>query len=209
MNPFLGQIVLFAGNFAPRGWAFCDGRLLAISSNSALFSILGTTYGGDGRTTFALPDLRGRTPIAPARGPGLSDYRLGERGGQESVVLNITQMPQHTHTAAGGATSNVKLSTDDAVRTTPQAGDVPAVGNFTSGIGIEKVKSFGPANNTVDGQSITSGITIGNTGGSLAHENRPPYLAVNYIIALQGTFLLEIKHIYKSQNSFWLYFFFT
>ncbi len=188
MEPFIGQIVMFAGNFAPRSWAFCDGQLLAISSNTALFSILGTTYGGDGRTTFALPDLRGRAPIAPGHGPGLSDYRLGQRGGLESVTLSLAQMPSHNHIASGGATSNVKLSTDDAVRTTPQAGDVPAVGNFTSGIATEKVKSFGPANNTVDGQSITSGITIGNNGGSQFHENRPPFLAVNYIIALQGTY---------------------
>jgi len=88
MNPFLAQIVLFGGNFAPRGWAFCDGQLLAISQNDALFSLLGTTYGGDGRTSFGLPDLRGRTPIGPRNGPGLSDYRLGQRGGVEDVTLN-------------------------------------------------------------------------------------------------------------------------
>lgn len=82
-DPFIAQVVIFGGNFAPRGWAFCDGQLLAISSNTALFSILGTTYGGDGRTTFALPDLRGRAPIGPRSGPGLSSYQLGQRGGVE------------------------------------------------------------------------------------------------------------------------------
>ena len=101
MDPFIGSVCIFGGNFAPRSWAFCDGQLLAISSNTALFSILGTIYGGDGRTTFALPDLRGRMPVGPRNGPGLSDYRLGERGGQEEVVLNTTQIPSHSHIAAG------------------------------------------------------------------------------------------------------------
>lgn len=97
-EPFLAQISLFGSNFAPRGWAFCDGQLLPISSNSALFSLLGTTYGGDGRTTFALPDLRGRVAIHEGTGPGLSNKRLGQRGGQESVILNNTQLPSHRHT---------------------------------------------------------------------------------------------------------------
>ena len=87
MEPFIGQVMLFAGNFAPRGWAFCEGQLMAISSNAALFSILGTTYGGDGRTTFALPDLRGRVPIGPGTGPGLPTYRLGQRGGLANTQL--------------------------------------------------------------------------------------------------------------------------
>ena len=99
MDPMLASIMIFAGNFAPRGWAFCDGQLLAISANSALFSLLGTTYGGDGRTTFGLPDLRGRAAIGPRHGPGLSNYALGQRGGVETVTLNITQIPSHTHLA--------------------------------------------------------------------------------------------------------------
>ena len=96
-EPLLAQIVLFGGNFAPRGWAFCDGQLLAISSNTALFSLLGTNYGGDGRTTFGLPDLRGRTPIGPRSGPGLSTFREGQRGGSEFSTLNVPQMPSHNH----------------------------------------------------------------------------------------------------------------
>jgi microcystin-dependent protein len=98
VEPFIAEIMMFAGNFAPRGWALCDGQLLSVSSNAALFSLLGTTYGGDGRTTFALPDLRGRTAIHPGSGPGLSTRRLGERGGSETTTLSISQMPAHNHT---------------------------------------------------------------------------------------------------------------
>ncbi|WGH75409.1 tail fiber protein [Tenacibaculum tangerinum] len=187
MDPFVGQITLFGGNFAPRGWAFCDGQLLAISQNTALFSILGTTYGGDGRTTFALPDLRGRAPIGPRRGPGLSLYRLGQRGGQETHILNINEMPSHNHSVQASS-SHLTLSTDNAVNETPAAGDVPAVSNYPSGITSQKVKSFGPPNNTVNGQSIPSNTNVLNNGGNLAHNNMQPYLAVNYIIALFGVF---------------------
>jgi microcystin-dependent protein len=97
-EPFIGEIMIFGGNFAPRGWAFCDGQLLPVSQNTALFSLLGTTYGGDGRTTFALPDLRGRVPLHPGTGPGLSSRQLGEKGGTETNVLTIGQMPAHNHT---------------------------------------------------------------------------------------------------------------
>tara|TARA_A100000171_G_scaffold36126_1_gene34790 strand:+ start:2479 stop:3093 length:615 start_codon:yes stop_codon:yes gene_type:complete len=96
-DPLLGEITMFAGNFAPRGWAFCDGRLLAISQYSALFSILGTTYGGDGRTTFALPDLRGRVPIQQGSAPGLSNYQLGQKGGSEQVTITLQNLPSHNH----------------------------------------------------------------------------------------------------------------
>src|SRR3954464_2189508 len=99
MEPFIGQIMLFAGNFAPRGWAFCEGQLLSIAQNTALFSILGTTYGGNGQTTFALPDLRGRVPIHPGQGPGLSPYALGQVGGSESVTLTSKQITGHKHLA--------------------------------------------------------------------------------------------------------------
>ena len=99
MDPFLGEIIMFGGNFAPRGWAFCDGQLLPINANSALFSILGTTYGGDGRTTFQLPDLQGRVAIGEGRGPGLTDRRLGQKGGERKVTLTPQNMPSHHHTA--------------------------------------------------------------------------------------------------------------
>ena len=108
MDPLLGMIVLFAGNFAPRGWAFCNGQLLSIAQNTALFSILGTTYGGDGRTTFALPDLRGRVPLhaGASTGPGLSHRELGERGGSESVALTGAQLPPHQHTLQAAPEAN-------------------------------------------------------------------------------------------------------
>lgn len=186
MEPLLGQITMFAGTFAPRGWAFCEGQLLAISSNTALFSIIGTTYGGDGRTTFALPDLRGRAAINPGTGPGLSTRRLGERGGQETHTLNITEIPSHTHNVISNS-SHLKLSTDNAANETPNAGDVPAVANYPAGLTTQKVKSFGPPSNTVDGQSIAP-PNISNTGGNLSHNNMQPWLAINFIIALQGIF---------------------
>lgn len=187
---YIGEIRLFAGNFAPRGWAFCNGQLLAISSNSALFSILGTTYGGDGRTTFALPDLRGRTPIhwGNSTGPGLSSYRLGEKVGTEYNILNITQLPSHSHTAVITGGGNLLLSTDNAVRSTPQANDVPASALFGSGLGATPVKAYGPPTNTVSGQPLGGNISIGNTGGNQQVRNVQPSLTLNYIICMQGVF---------------------
>lgn len=150
-EPFIGELRLFAGNFAPRGWAFCLGQLVPISQNTALFSLLGTTYGGDGRTTFGLPDLSDRVPIGQGRGPGLSDRGLGDTGGAAEVRLTAAQLPAHTHPAAsGGAVTN--RSTDA----------IPAHGGLYTGSLPE--------------------------GPGEAHNNRPPYLGVNYIIALVGVF---------------------
>jgi microcystin-dependent protein len=193
MDEMLGSIQFFAGNFAPRNFAFCDGALLQISSNTALFSLLGTTYGGDGRTTFALPDLRGRAALGPRRGPGLSSYNLGQRGGQEEHTLLITEMPSHNHTTTNNtaADQHVLFSTDTAVRDIPEAGDVPAAAVTAPGLGAGiPVNSFGPANTTINGQTLSgnAGLTINNNGGQQSHNNIQPYLAVNYIIALQGYF---------------------
>lgn len=168
MDPFLGEIILFAGNFAPRGWAFCDGQLLPISQYSALFSILGTTYGGDGRTTFALPDLRGRVPIHQGRGPGLSDYRLGAKGGQEHVTLTTNQIPSHSH-----GVNAVSATGNDAS---------PQNNYLANTTGLDREYS----NSTPDIRM--SANMISNTGGGQSHENRQPFLALNYIIALQGVF---------------------
>ena len=165
MEPFIAQIMLFGGNFAPRGWAFCDGQLLAISSNSALFSILGTTYGGDGRSTFGLPDLRGRVPMHAGNGPGLSPRRIGERDGVETVTLVESQMPSHNHSV------NFVNAIADSDRPN---GDLLAKADVYS------------ATTTPLGQ--LNSATIANAGGSQAHENMQPSLCINYIIALQGIF---------------------
>lgn len=184
-TPYLGQISMFAGNFAPRGWAKCEGQLLAISQHQALFSLLGTIYGGDGRTSFALPDLRGRTPIGAGNGPGLTDHRQGQRGGTETNTMNTLQMPQHNHYTGG----NILLDASPGVRNTPIAGDVPSAASFTSGLSNTKVNSFGPPTTTVNGQALP---TTANAGGQQPQNNMQPYLSINYIIALEG--------IYPSRN---------
>lgn len=168
-EPFIAEIKIFGGNFAPRNFALCDGQLLAIAQNTALFSLLGTTYGGDGRTTFALPDLRGRVPIHPGNGPGLTSRRLGERGGAEDVTLNVNQIPAHNHSA-------------NAV--TPAGNSNDAAGNYwADDAGVSSgTYHTGPAN-----AAMNAG-TIGNTGGSQPHPNMQPFLAVNFIIALFGIF---------------------
>ncbi|RNC82913.1 MAG: phage tail protein [Phycisphaera sp.] len=171
VDPFIGEITMFGGHFAPRGWAFCDGQLLSISENSALFSLLGTTYGGDGRTTFGLPDLRGRVAIHAGQGPGLTDRRQGSKGGVESVTLTTTQLPHHNHT--------LNFVNSLAKESSP-AGHAPAI---PSGEGPMLFGSLGGAETGEFHEA-----TIGFTGGSQAHENMPPYGTVRYIIALQGVY---------------------
>jgi len=182
-DPFLGQILLFAGNFAPRGYALCEGQLLSISSNQSLFAILGTTYGGDGRTSFGLPDLRGRVPLSSGQGSGLSNRSLGSKSGSENVTLNSTQMPNHTH-AEGTSTLTAKLRAHDA---TVADSRVPGAVNVLSRLPNVNYYSSSDANLVpINGPSISS--TIGAEGGSQHHENRQPSLAINYIIALVGFF---------------------
>ncbi len=191
-DPFIAEIIMFGGNFAPRGWAFCDGQLLSISSNSALFSILGTTYGGDGRTTFGLPDLRGRVAMHPGSGPGLTTRRLGEKSGVESVILNTTQIPAHNHTAtatASGSGTGTSYGTD-----TP--GNNGFVGGRTwSHVGANLYRDATPnvamraGNVTLDNLTVTvDNVTVNNTGGNQAHTNVQPFQCVNFIIALVGVF---------------------
>lgn len=164
MEPFIGEIIMFGGNFAPRGWAFCNGQLLPISENTALFSILGTTYGGDGRTTFALPDFRGRAVVHAGRGPGLSDYDLGQKGGSETNTLTVNQLPAHQHVI------NAKEEADAA----------DPSGNYIAGTGLN---AFGTtADRTMNANSTA------NTGGGQSVNNVQPFLGLNYIIALQGTY---------------------
>ena len=167
-TPFLGEIKLVPYNFAPRDWAFCNGTLLSIAQNTALFALLGTMYGGNGQTTFALPDLRGRVALSPGQGPGLSSYSQGESSGVESVALLTSQMPAHSHTA--------QASTALGSQATP-AGSHPAVSPLALGYVYR-----GGAGGTMPSQAMSA------TGGGQPHNNMQPYLALNYVIALAGIF---------------------
>lgn len=168
-EPFVGEIRMFAGNFAPRGWAFCDGQLLAVSQNDALFSLLGTIYGGDGRTTFGLPDLRGRVPVHAGSGPGLSPRGLGAKAGSEKETLTVNQMPSHNHEGVG-VTESFANSTQ------------PSEGVLASNT-TEKTytKSTSSAANM-------SAAAVSSVGGSRSHSNLMPFLCINYIIALFGIY---------------------
>lgn len=171
-EPFIAQITMFGGNFAPRSWAFCDGQLLAISQNTALFSLVGTTYGGDGRTTFGLPDLRGRFPMHAGNGPGLSQRRLGQKGGVENVTLTANQLAAHSHTATLKAASTVADAASPAGNYLAQSND--GENNFSS--------------SSSDSSLAAGSVTTDLTGGGQSHTNMPPFLAINFIIALQGIF---------------------
>ncbi len=171
-EPFIGEIRMFGFNFAPRGWAKCDGQLLPIASNSALFSLLGTMYGGDGRTTFGLPDLRSRIPMHAGSGPGLTPRSMGEKSGVENVQLDITQIPNHTHQAIAHGHSQESTQS------------IPTDGVFAkSGDGDPNYSNLAP-----NAQLSSSAITIGNSGGSQAHTNVQPFQCVNFCIALVGVF---------------------
>ncbi len=186
-EPYIGEISMFGGNFAPRGWALTDGQLLPISQYTALFSILGTTYGGDGRTTFALPDLRGRVPMHAGSGPGLTPRRLGEKGGVEQVTLTLNQIPSHTHAASSVATTSAQL------KATAAAGDsnVPT-GNVLADDGTDRIyKNIAP-DVDMSAEAITATTSVTTTvqaaGGGQAHTNIQPYQVINFIIALEGIF---------------------
>lgn len=158
--------MMFAGNFAPRGWALCDGQLLSIAQNQALFSLLGTTYGGDGRTTFALPDLRGRAPIHAGQGPGLSPRQLGERSGTESVTLTVNQMPAHNH----------------ALQVYAESAKTATVANNVLGNAQSETYSDQPPDGRMNPNAI------GVTGEGQPVGVMSPFLAINFVIALQGVF---------------------
>jgi microcystin-dependent protein len=168
-NPFVAEIRIFAGNFAPTGWALCDGQLMPISQNTALFSLLGTTYGGDGKSTFALPDLQGMAPMHQGQGAGLSDRFLGETAGEPAVTLLTTEMPIHSHqaraTGAGNQTSpvNAAWGTLGTTRTPPPL-------------------------YATSGNVQMSPLALSLAGGGLPHNNMSPYLCLTFIIALQGVF---------------------
>ena len=166
-EPFVGEIRMFAGNFAPRGWAFCDGQLLAVSQNDALFSLFGTIYGGDGRTTFGLPDMRGRIPLHQGSGPGLSPRRLGAKAGEENVTLTVNQLASHSH--------DLNASKQPANQASP-TGRVLA-----TGVGV---RFYREQAQDVDMASAM----VANTGGSRSHTNLMPALCVNFIVSLFGIY---------------------
>ena len=167
-TPYIGEIRMFGGNFAPRGHAFCNGMLMAIDQNDALFSLIGTTYGGDGQTTFGLPDLRGRIPVGTGQGSGLGNYVIGQIGGVENVTLTSNQLPQHQHQAAAqSATGNINAPGTNTAAWA-NAGDTRYSTNAPSG--------------------TMNGNAIGPAGGSQPHDNMLPFQCINYIIALEGIF---------------------
>ena len=168
-EPFVAEIRMFAGSFAPRGWAFCDGQLLPISQNTALFSLIGTTYGGDGRSTTALPNLRDRTPMHPGQGPGLTAKRLGQGGGVEKVTLSGDQIPGHTHTVRA---ANIPFGV--------QAPNEQRVLNQAN---INAYQS-----DTSENLANLADQSLATVGGSQPHNNLQPFLVMNFIIALVGLY---------------------
>jgi len=181
-DPFVGEIRLFAGNFAPKGWASCNGQLLPITQNTALFSLLATNFGGDGRSTFALPDLRGRVAIGAGQGPGLSNRSVGQQVGAETVTLTVDQLPAHTHTAGLGTLGLAAASTPGNVQS--PAGAVPA----REGAGVTATYSTNAPDTSLAAAALTGGPAIGPSGGGLPVSVLKPYLTLTYIIALQGIF---------------------
>ena len=170
-TPYVGQIMAFGGNFAPQGWALCDGSLLPISQYETLFTLIGTTYGGDGQTTFALPDLRGRAALHQGQGPGLSSYSLGQSGGAEAVTLTVGQLPPHSHPAMGSSGAGASPSPSGAV---------------WAGSPVNIYAGGAAAN------AAMSATAISASGGSQPHDNMLPFVTLNFCIAFEG--------IYPSQS---------
>lgn len=170
-DPYLAEIRMFGGNFAPRGWALCNGQLMSISQNTALFALLGTTYGGDGRVTFGLPNLMGTAPMQQGQGPGLSSRWLGETGGEPSVTVLTSEMPAHTHRVNAVDASGDATTPNNALWASAMLGR----------IGSNMYSNAAP-------DQLMNPMTTGITGGSQPHNNMPPYLCVSFIIALQGIF---------------------
>jgi len=169
MDPFVAEIRIFPFNFAPKGWAFCDGQILPLSQNTALFSLLGTTYGGDGKSNFALPDMQGNAPMHPGQGPGLSLHDLGETGGSDTVTLLESEIPSHSHSLM--AINNL------AQDKTPTSAD-----------GLARSVGGAIYQSSTTGLVVLSNQTVAPAGGDQPHNNLMPYLTLNFCIALQGVF---------------------
>lgn len=197
-DPFIGEIRMFTGNFAPKDWAFCDGQLLSIAQNTALFSILGTTYGGNGQTTFALPNLQGRVPVHQGQSPGTSNYVLGQVGGVENITLTVNELPAHSHAVALNGTGNVNVAfgASSANGNTPTPGPTAVPAKVASGLNALNAFSTAAPDTTLLPVSTTTTVAVngstGLTGASTPVPIVQPYLAVNFIIALVG--------IYPSRN---------
>lgn len=174
MDPYIGEIRIFAGNYAPKDWALCNGQLLPIAQNTALFALLGTHYGGDGKTNFALPDLRGRAPMHQGSGPGLSPRQLGVAGGSTTAMLDITQIPQHSH--QGGCVATAANQADPANAVWAATGG----GKGGGGAGYQAA-----ANTQMNPQALAP------SGAGQVHNNMQPYLGINFIIALQGIYPMQ------------------
>ncbi|MFD0993145.1 phage tail protein [Tenacibaculum geojense] len=198
---FLGEVKMFAGNFVPRGWALCQGQLLPIAQNQALFAIIGTIYGGDGRTTFALPDLRGRIPRGTGNGPGLQTAIIGQKGGTEFKTLSLLEMPVHSHGATfnsdGGTPTNISISIPavDDTGNTAEPGNTSSFAKIETSSG-EELNVYSNANpdtnlkpfNATAIINASGTVTVGNNGGSQSFDNRQPYTTINYIICINGVF---------------------
>ena len=183
MEGTIGEIRMFAGNFSPRNWAYCQGQLLSIATNQALFSILGTMYGGDGRTTFGLPDFRGRACVGPGTGPGLSNYIEGEKGGYPTTTLLVSNMPSHTHTSLGQLTASIAMAAYNGPGNTAEpSGAIPAIASQNM-YAPTFDSTFNPVNS--DATVVVNAI---NNGGSQSFDHQPPYLVMNYIICTAGIF---------------------
>ncbi|MEM7658337.1 MAG: tail fiber protein [Bacteroidota bacterium] len=176
MNPVLGEIRMFAGNFAPAGWAFCNGQMMEIARNQHLFEVLGTMYGGDGKTSFALPDLRGRTPVGSGYGPGLPSFRQGDSRGRAEVTLTQREMPSHFHSVSGKI-----LATDDRADTRDPDGAA-----FANDRGTYTYRTNASANVSMQEDSIQG--SLGEVGAGLPYSNFQPSLGLNFIISLRGSF---------------------
>lgn len=192
-TPFIGQIIQGGWNFAPRNYAFCNGQILSIAQNTALFSLLGTTYGGNGQTTFALPDLRGRSMVHWGQGPGLSSYQLGQSGGTETNTLTTANLPAHNHSATfANNGSSLNAATTKATLSTPAAGTVLARSVDGSATPASLPLIYAPSGTTaaaaLGGVNVAGTVTVGSTGSGTPVNNLSPYLGVSVLIALFGIF---------------------